>query len=213
MHTHYDAQATWDPDLTPSGWHGVTTVIMGNCGVGFAPAAPDRRDWLIGLMEGVEDIPGAALTAGIEWEWESFGEYLDALDRRSWVMDVGTQLPHGALRAYVMGERGAANEPAVPDDLTAMTRLATEALAAGALGVSTSRTPLHRSVDGVLVPGTEAAEDEIWALGEALRTAGHGVFQAALHHTDARLVRLDAAPRPTLGSAGHLEPPADRRRP
>ncbi len=184
IHTHYDAQATWDPELTPSGWHGVTTVVMGNCGVGFAPAAPDRHDWLIRLMEGVEDIPGAALTEGIQWEWESFEGYLDALDRRRWVMDVGTQVPHGALRAFVMGDRGAANETAAPDDLAEMERLATSALRAGALGISTSRTPLHRSADGELVPGTEADEDEVMALGEALRAAGHGVFQGALHHPD-----------------------------
>jgi N-acyl-D-aspartate/D-glutamate deacylase len=152
--------------------------------VGFAPAAPDRHDWLIRLMEGVEDIPGAALTAGIQWEWESFEEYLDALDRRRWVMDVGTQVPHGALRAYVMGERGAADEPATADDLAAMSDLTERALVAGALGVSTSRTPLHRSADGELVPGTHAAEDELMALGDALRGAGHGVFQAALHHPD-----------------------------
>jgi N-acyl-D-aspartate/D-glutamate deacylase len=184
MHTHYDAQATWDPELTPSGWHGVTTVVMGNCGVGFAPAAPDRHDWLIRLMEGVEDIPGAALTAGIQWEWEGYEGYLDALDQRRWVMDVGSQVPHGALRAYVMGERGAANEPANADDLAAMERIARDALRAGALGVSTSRTPLHRSADGELVPGTEAAADELMALGDALKAAGHGVFQAALHHPD-----------------------------
>lgn len=182
MHTHYDAQATWDPELTPSGWHGVTTAIMGNCGVGFAPAKPDRHDWLIGLMEGVEDIPGSALTAGIEWEWETFGEYLDALDRRSYVMDIGTQVPHGALRAYVMGERGAANEVATAADCAAMRDLATEALRAGALGISTSRTPLHRSVDGVLVPGTTAEMDEVFALGDALVAAGHGGFQGAYEH-------------------------------
>lgn len=184
MHTHYDAQATWDPELTPSGWHGVTTVVMGNCGVGFAPAASDRHDWLIGLMEGVEDIPGAALHEGIQWEWESFPEYLAALDTRRWVMDVGTQVPHGALRAYVMGERGAANEPATSADVTTMRDLALEALEAGALGISTSRTPLHKSVDGVLVPGTTADVEEIYGLGDALRTAGHGVFQAALDHTE-----------------------------
>jgi len=182
MHTHYDAQATWDAELTPSGWHGVTTVVMGNCGVGFAPAAPDRHDWLIGLMEGVEDIPGAALTAGIQWEWETFAEYLDALDRRRYVMDIGTQVPHGALRAYVMGERGAANEPATTADCAEMRRLATEALRAGALGISTSRTPLHRSVDGVLVPGTHAEMDEVFALGDALVAAGHGGFQGAYEH-------------------------------
>ena len=184
MHTHYDAQATWDPELTPSGWHGVTTVVMGNCGVGFAPAAPDRHEWLVQLMEGVEDIPGAALTAGIRWEWETFEEYLDALDRRRWVMDVGTQVPHGALRAYVMGDRGAANETATEADRDRMRELATSALRAGALGVSTSRTPLHRSRDGELVPGTDADEAEVLALGDALRDAGHGVFQAALHHPE-----------------------------
>ncbi len=184
MHTHYDAQATWDPELTPSGWHGVTTVVTGNCGVGFAPAAPDRHEWLIGLMEGVEDIPGAALTEGIRWEWESFGEYLDALESRHWVMDVGTQVPHGALRAYVMGERGAANEPATAEDCAEMRRLAAEGLTAGALGISTSRTPLHRSVDGELVPGTNAGMDEIFALGDALVDAGHGGFQGAYDHAE-----------------------------
>ena len=214
MHTHYDAQATWDPELTPSGWHGVTTVVMGNCGVGFAPAAPDRHDWLIRLMEGVEDIPGAALTEGIQWEWEGYEGYLDALDRRRWVMDVGSQVPHGALRAYVMGDRGAANEPATADDLAAMERLARDALLAGGLGVSTSRTPLHRSADGELVPGTHADEAEIMALGDALRAAGHGVFQAALHHPDvpASFGWMRRA-RPALGPAGHVQPPADRRGP
>ena len=120
IHTHYDGQATWDPELAPSSWHGVTTLVMGNCGVGFAPARPDRHDWLIGLMEGVEDIPGTALAEGIEWEWETFPEYLDALERRRWTVDVGTQVPHGAVRAYVMGERGAKNEPATPEDIDAM---------------------------------------------------------------------------------------------
>ena len=120
-HTHYDAQATWDPELTPSGWHGVTTAVMGNCGVGFAPAAADRRDFLIQLMEGVEDIPGAALTDGIQWGWETFPEYLDNLDARQWVLDLGTQVPHGALRAYVMRER--AIDDATPDDIDAMATL------------------------------------------------------------------------------------------
>ena len=120
IHTHYDGQATWDEQLTPSCWHGVTTVVMGNCGVGFAPVHHDRHEWLIGLMEGVEDIPGAALSAGIEWEWETFPEYLDAVDRRPLLFDVGTQIAHGAVRAYVMGDRGARNEPASPDDVAAM---------------------------------------------------------------------------------------------
>jgi N-acyl-D-aspartate/D-glutamate deacylase len=112
VHTHYDGQATWDPLLTPSLWHGVTTVVMGNCGVGFAPAAPDRHDWLIGLMEGVEGIPGASLREAIRWDWESVGEYLDALDQIPRALDIAAQIPHGAVRAFVMGERGAANEPA-----------------------------------------------------------------------------------------------------
>ena len=123
VHTHYDAQATWDPFLTPSGWHGVTTAVMGNCGVGFAPAAPERHEWLIELMEGVEDIPGSAMVEGIEWEWTSFPEYLDALDRKPRVMDLGTQIGHGALRAFVMGDRGAANEDANADDIKQMADL------------------------------------------------------------------------------------------
>ena len=181
-HTHYDAQATWDPDLTPSGWHGVTSAVMGNCGVGFAPAAPDRRDTLIQLMEGVEDIPGAALTDGIQWEWETFPEYLDALEPRRWVLDLGTQIPHGALRAYVMAER-ALDDPTT-EEIAAMARLTREALECGALGFSTSRTPLHKSIDGELVPGTFASTTELMAIAGAISDAGHGVFQAALHHAD-----------------------------
>jgi N-acyl-D-amino-acid deacylase len=179
VHTHYDGQVTWDSELAPSSWHGVTTLVMGNCGVGFAPAAPDRHDWLIGLMEGVEDIPGTALAEGIEWEWESFPEYLDALERRRWTVDVGTQVPHGAVRAYVMGERGARNEAATADDIEAMRAIVLEALRAGALGFSTSRTTGHRAVDGELVPGTHAAEDELFGIGSALGEAGTGVFELA----------------------------------
>ncbi len=145
IHTHYDGQVSWDPWLTPSSWHGVTTVIGGNCGVGFAPAAADRHDWLIALMEGVEDIPGAAMAEGLTWGWESFPEYLDAISQRAHVIDFGFQLAHGPLRAYVMGDRGASNEPATADDLIVMERLAAEALAAGAMGISTSRTSLHKS--------------------------------------------------------------------
>lgn len=182
VHTHYDAQVTWDPWVTPSAWHGVTTVVMGNCGVGFAPAAPDRHAWLIDLMEGVEDIPGSAMAEGITWEWTSFPEYLDAVARTPRVLDVGAQVAHGPLRAYVMGERGAANEPATASDLAAMAALVTEALRAGALGFSTSRTPLHRSKAGELVPGTSAAADELLAIGDAMAAAGHGVFQFAPDH-------------------------------
>ncbi|HUC05488.1 MAG TPA: amidohydrolase family protein [Acidimicrobiales bacterium] len=179
VHTHYDGQATWDPVLAPSSWHGVTTLVMGNCGVGFAPARPDRHQWLIGLMEGVEDIPGTALAEGIEWEWETFPEYLDALDRRRWTVDVGTQVPHGAVRAYVMGERGARNEAARPEDIDAMRAIVLEALRAGALGFSTSRTIGHRAVDGEPVPGTYAAEAELFGIGDALAAAGTGVFELA----------------------------------
>jgi len=179
VHTHYDGQVTWDPLLTPSCWHGVTTVVMGNCGVGFAPARPDRHDWLIGLMEGVEDIPGAALSAGIRWGWETFPEFLDFLDAQPLAIDIGTQVPHGSVRGYVMGERGARNEPATPDDIEAMARIVQEGIEAGALGVSTSRTIAHRAIDGEPVPGTFAAEDELFALGRALSAARAGVFELA----------------------------------
>ncbi len=179
IHTHYDGQITWDPTLSPSSWHGVTTVVMGNCGVGFAPAAPDRHDWLIGLMEGVEDIPGAALSEGIRWGWESFPEFLDNLEALPKALDVGTQIPHGAVRAYVMGERGARNEPAGPEDIAAMADIVEEAIEAGALGFSTSRTIAHRAIDGEPVPGTFAAEDEMLGIGKALARAGAGVFELA----------------------------------
>ena len=179
IHTHFDGQITWDPLLTPSCWHGVTTVVMGNCGVGFAPAAPNRHEWLIGLMEGVEDIPGTALSAGMQWNWETFPEYLDYLDTLPKALDVGTQVPHGAVRAYVMGERGAKNEPANPEDIHEMKQLVREGIEAGALGVSTSRTIVHRAIDGVNVPGTFAEEDEMLAFGEALAEAGTGVFELA----------------------------------
>jgi N-acyl-D-amino-acid deacylase len=179
VHTHYDGQVTWDPTLAPSSWHGVTTVVMGNCGVGFAPAAPDRREWLIGLMEGVEDIPGTALAEGIKWGWETFPEFLDYLDTQSLALDVGTHVPHGAVRGYVMGDRGARNEPATPDDIDAMASIVREGIEAGALGVSTSRTIAHRAIDGEPVPGTFAAEDELFAMGRALSAVGTGVFELA----------------------------------
>ncbi|HVF32371.1 MAG TPA: amidohydrolase family protein [Acidimicrobiales bacterium] len=174
IHTHYDGQVTWDPEVTPSSWHGVTTVVMGNCGVGFAPVRPDGHDFLIELMEGVEDIPGSALHEGIDWAWESFPQYLDALDAQERVLDVAAQVPHAALRAYVLGER--AHEAADADEIAEMARLTTEALRAGAVGFTTSRTFLHRSKHG-LVPGTSAPPDELLALGEAVGAAGHGVFQ------------------------------------
>ena len=182
IHTHYDAQATWDPWLTPSSWHGVTSVVMGNCGVGFAPASSDRHDWLIALMEGVEDIPGTAMTEGITWEWTSFEEYLAALESRPHVIDFAAQIAHGPLRGYVMGDRGAANETATADDIEQMSKLVESALRAGALGFSTSRTPLHRSKDGELVPGTTANEYELLGIAGAMKRVGHGVFQFAPEH-------------------------------
>jgi N-acyl-D-aspartate/D-glutamate deacylase len=179
IHTHYDGQATWDSLLTPSCWHGVTTLVMGNCGVGFAPVRPGDEDFLIGLMEGVEDIPGTALAAGMQWGWETFPEYLDALEGIPHVLDIGTQVPHGAVRAYVMGERGAKNEPATPADIEAMAAIVREGLEAGALGFSTSRTIVHRAVDGEPVPGTFAAEDELFGIGRVLRDLGRGLFELA----------------------------------
>ena len=149
VHTHYDGQATWDPQLTPSSWHGVTTAVFGNCGVGFAPVRRGTERYLINLMEGVEDIPETVLSEGIDFRWESFGEYLDALDAMPRVMDIGAQLPHGALRFYVMGERGADHAQAPSgDEIEGMGRLLEEALAQGALGLTTSRTMKHRAKDG-----------------------------------------------------------------
>jgi N-acyl-D-aspartate/D-glutamate deacylase len=179
IHTHYDGQVTWDPEVTPSSWHGVTTVVMGNCGVGFAPVQPDGHDFLIELMEGVEDIPGTALHEGIDWKWESFPEYLDALDTQPRAVDIAAQVPHAALRAYVMGDR--AHDDATPEDVAEMARLTQQALEAGAVGFTTSRTILHSSKHG-LVPGTYAPHDELLAMGDALGAAGHGVFQVVSDH-------------------------------
>jgi N-acyl-D-aspartate/D-glutamate deacylase len=179
IHTHYDGQATWDQEMAPSSWHGVTTVVMGNCGVGFAPAKPDKHDWLIGLMEGVEDIPGTALAEGMTWNWETFPEYLDELERLPRTVDVGTHVPHGAVRAYVMGERGARNEEPTETDIARMSQVVEEGLRAGALGFSTSRTILHRSVDRELVPGTTATKEELIGIGRAMGRAGYGVFEMA----------------------------------
>jgi len=179
IHTHYDGQVTWDQEMAPSSWHGVTTVVMGNCGVGFAPAAPDRQQWLVGLMEGVEDIPGSALTEGMTWDWESFPEYIDALERLDRTVDVAAQVPHGAVRAYVMGDRGAANEAPTETEIARMSAIVEEGLRAGAVGFSTSRTILHKSIHGELVPGTSATKEELIGIGRALKRAGHGVFEMA----------------------------------
>jgi N-acyl-D-amino-acid deacylase len=179
VHTHYDGQATWDDRLEPSTPHGVTTVVMGNCGVGFAPVAPGREQMLIELMEGVEDIPGSALSEGMTWGWESFEEYLGVLEGRRFAADVAVMLAHGALRPYVMGDRGARNEPATPDDIARMVELVERALEAGAKGFSTSRTLAHRAMNGEPVPGTFAAEDELFALGRTVARSGHGIFEVA----------------------------------
>ncbi len=179
IHTHYDGQATWDSEMAPSSWHGVTTVVMGNCGVGFAPAKPDKHDWLIGLMEGVEDIPGTALAEGMTWDWETFPEYMDALAKRPRTIDVATHVPHGAVRAYVMGERGARNEAPTEHEIAQMSAIVEEGLKSGALGFSTSRTVLHKSIDGEVVPGTSATKEELIGIGRAVARAGHGVFEMA----------------------------------
>jgi N-acyl-D-aspartate/D-glutamate deacylase len=175
VHTHFDGQATWDPHLTPSCWHGVTTAVLGNCGVGFAPVRPDAHEHLVELMEGVEDIPGTALHEGIQWDWESFPEYLDALERMPRAIDVGTHVPHAALRTYVMGERE--HGDATADDVEAMRTILRASMEAGALGFSTGRTHGHRSVHGDPVPGTFAAVAELDALSRAMDAAGRGVFQ------------------------------------
>jgi N-acyl-D-amino-acid deacylase len=179
IHTHYDGQVSWDSLLEPSSGHGVTTVVAGNCGVGFAPVRPGREDWLIELMEGVEDIPGTALTEGISWGWEGYPEYLDAIEKGKFAVDVGSQIAHGPVRAYAMGERGARNEPATSEDIEAMAGLVRQAVEAGALGFSTSRTLGHRAMDGEPVPGTFAAEDELFGLGRAMAAGGRAVFELA----------------------------------
>ena len=177
IHTHYDGQVTWDPYLRPSTYHGVTTVVMGNCGVGFSPCKPDQRDWLIGLMEGVEDIPGTALHEGIDWEWESFPEYLDALDKKPLAIDVGTQIPHGAVRAYVMGERGINHEEASEEEIKEMKRIVQEAVKAGAYGFSTSRTEKHNDVNGNLTPSITAHKNELVEIAKSLGDINQGVLQ------------------------------------
>lgn len=179
IHTHYDGQVTWDPEVSPSGWHGVTTIVMGNCGVGFAPADPARRDWLIQLMEGVEDIPGSALEEGMSWNWETFPEYLDEVASMGRVLDVAALVPHGAVRAYVMGDQAAVHDQATPEQIEQMADIVREAIEAGAIGFSTTRTLLHRAKDGELAAGTNADAAELVGIGRALGDAQAGVFSVA----------------------------------
>ncbi len=184
IHTHYDGQATWDARMQPSSWHGVTTVVMGNCGVGFAPCRAADHDLLIRLMEGVEDIPFPVLAQGLPWNWESYPDYLDALERRRFDVDIGSQLPHAALRVFVMGQRGADREPATEADIHAMAAIARRAAEAGALGFSTSRTLNHRTSDGQPTPTLTAGEDELTGIALGLSAAGKGVLQVVLDFTD-----------------------------
>ncbi len=184
VHTHYDAQVSWDALISPSCWHGVTTVVMGNCGVGFAPARPEQHDALIALMEGVEDIPGAVLTEGMKWEWETFAEYLDAIERKPHALDIGAQLPHAALRVYVMGERAIQREAATDADIKEMGRLAAEAMHAGAIGFSSSRSLNHRSRDGDIIPSYGAERKELVGIARAMGETGKGVFEMISDFTD-----------------------------
>ena len=177
VHTHYDAQVTWSSQLSPSSWNGVTTVLLGNCGVGFAPCHPDQRDMLVKLMEGVEDIPEVVLTEGLPWSWSTFPEFLDVLDRRRYDADIATQVPHAALRVYVMGQRGADRELATEQDRGRMADLAEQGLRAGALGFSTSRTLNHRTLDGKHIPTLRAEQSELTAIAHAMRRAGAGWLQ------------------------------------
>ena len=177
IHTHYDGQVTWDPYLRPSTYHGVTTVVMGNCGVGFSPCKPEERDWLISLMEGVEDIPGTALHEGINWQWESFPEYLDILENKPLAIDVGTQIPHGAVRAYVMGQRGIDREEATQEEIDQMSQIVKEAIQAGAFGFSTSRTEKHRDSSGALTPSITAHKNELVSIANSIGELNSGVLQ------------------------------------
>ena len=184
IHTHYDGQATWESRMQPSSWHGVTTVVMGNCGVGFAPCRPDDHDRLVRLMEGVEDIPFPVLSEGLPWNWESYPDYLDRLGERRFDVDIGSQLPHAALRVFVMGQRGVDREPATETDIAAMAALAKQAMEAGALGFGTSRTLNHRSSDGSPIATLTAGEDELAGIALGIAAAGRGVLQVVSDFAD-----------------------------
>ena len=177
IHTHYDGQVTWDTQLAPSSGHGVTTVVMGNCGVGFAPCRPAQRDLLIEVMEGVEDIPGVVMAEGIPFAWESFPQYLEFLAERHCDIDFATQVPHAPVRVYVMGRRGADREAATAEDRQAMGRIVREGIAAGALGFTTSRTVIHRTKSGELAPTITVAEDELAAIAAEIHAGDAGVIE------------------------------------
>jgi N-acyl-D-aspartate/D-glutamate deacylase len=216
IHTHYDGQATWDGRMQPSSWHGVTTVVMGNCGVGFAPCREGDHDRLIRLMEGVEDIPFPVLAQGLPWTWESYPDYLDALAERRFDVDIGSQLPHAALRVFVMGQRGADREPATARDNAAMSEMARAAMEAGALGFGTSRTLNHRASDGAPIATLTAGEDELTAIAMGMAAAGRGVLQVVSDFTDPqvefamlrRIVERSGRPLSFTLAQGPLQPHA-----
>src|SRR4051794_39484225 len=176
VHTHYDGQATWDPELAPSSWHGVTTILFGNCGVGFAPVRNEDHSALIGMMESIEEIPGIALADGLKWNWETFPQYLDALEQMPRAIDIAAQIPHHPLRVYVMGDRAIRREAATADDIAEMRRLTEEAVRVGAFGFTTSRTNAHKTMSGEMVPGRFAEIDELTGIGRGLGAAGAGTF-------------------------------------
>jgi N-acyl-D-aspartate/D-glutamate deacylase len=218
IHTHYDGQATWDSRLQPSAWHGVTSVVAGNCGVGFAPVVPAHHQRLIDLMEGIEDIPGTALHEGLPWNWQTYEEYLDVLDGRRFDLDIGTQVPHAALRVHVMGERAVAGAAATEHEKQEMARLAARAVLAGALGFSTSRTLNHKSVDGELTPSYDAGVDELVQIATAVGGTGRGVLQLVTDFLDIdvdvdimrSMVRASGRPLTVSLVQNHFDPPGYR---
>src|SRR5215218_4240788 len=219
IHTHYDGQATWDQRLQPSAWHGVTSVVAGNCGVGFAPVVPEHHQRLIDLMEGIEDIPGTALHEGLPWNWQTYDEYLDVLDGRQFDLDIGTQVPHAALRVHVMGERAVAGAPGTPDELAQMAELAARAVEAGALGFSTSRTLNHKSIDGELTPSYDAGIEELVAIATAVGKTGRGVLQLVTDFIDIdvdmaimeAMVRASGRPLTVSLNQSHFDPGGYRK--
>ena len=195
LHTHYDGQISWDEELKPSVNHGVTTAVLGNCGVGFAPCRKDDRAKLIRLMEGVEDIPGTALHEGLQWNWETFPEYMDAIDAMPHTIDFAVMVPHDPLRVYVMGDRAVFNQPANDRDISQMQELTREALKAGALGFSIGRSDFHKSSDGAWTPGSEAGKDELVGIAGAFKDVDHGCYKSSMISICSGLVRVS---RPNL---------------